>query len=33
MAQPSVALVLNAQREHQEFMDGPEANNPSTLGG
>ena len=25
MAQPSVALVLNAQREHQEFMDGPEA--------
>ena len=25
MTQPSVALVLNAQREHQEFMDGPEA--------
>ncbi|MDO4904229.1 MAG: UDP-N-acetylmuramoyl-tripeptide--D-alanyl-D-alanine ligase [Lautropia sp.] len=25
MAQPTVALVLNAQREHQEFMDGPEA--------
>ena len=25
MTQPLVALVLNAQREHQEFMDGPEA--------
>ncbi|MDO4681261.1 MAG: UDP-N-acetylmuramoyl-tripeptide--D-alanyl-D-alanine ligase [Lautropia sp.] len=25
MVQPTVALVLNAQREHQEFMDGPEA--------
>ena len=25
MARPEVALVLNAQREHQEFMDGPEA--------
>lgn len=25
MAEPQVALVLNAQREHQEFMDGPEA--------
>ena len=25
MTQPQVALVLNAQREHQEFMDGPEA--------
>lgn len=25
MAAPDVALVLNAQREHQEFMDGPEA--------
>jgi len=25
MTLPSVALVLNAQREHQEFMDGPEA--------
>ena len=25
MTRPEVALVLNAQREHQEFMDGPEA--------
>ena len=25
MTRPQVALVLNAQREHQEFMDGPEA--------
>ncbi len=25
MACPQVGLVLNAQREHQEFMDGPEA--------
>ncbi|MDO5101818.1 MAG: UDP-N-acetylmuramoyl-tripeptide--D-alanyl-D-alanine ligase [Lautropia sp.] len=25
IAQPTIGLVLNAQREHQEFMDGPEA--------
>lgn len=25
MARPSVGLVLNAQREHQEYLDGPQA--------